>query len=171
MTRFQKIAAGLGAVLAVGALGFFGFAPGYVESTRNVTSSDGPWTFSDEVHARHGSLLVVDMHTDSLLWDRRLDKRVSRAHVDLPRLREGGVDLQAFTVVTKSPKNLNFDMNSGDTDNITLLMFGQLRPPATWFSIEARAHHQAKMLTRLEGDDFRVIRTRSDLQRFLAQAQ
>ena len=41
------------------------------------------------------------MHADSLLWGRDLRERHSRGHVDIPRLLDGGVDLQVFSVVTK----------------------------------------------------------------------
>ena len=50
---------------------------------------------------------AVDLHADALLWGRDLLERGTRGHVDLPRLREGNVALQAFTVVTKTPHGLN----------------------------------------------------------------
>ena len=42
-------------------------------------------------------LLVADLHADTLLWDRDLLARGSTGHVDVPRLKAGGVGLQAFT--------------------------------------------------------------------------
>ena len=51
--------------------------------------------------ALHKSLFVVDMHADTLMWPHRdILVRNSHGHVDLPRLQEGNVALQAFTIVT-----------------------------------------------------------------------
>jgi membrane dipeptidase len=48
------------------------------------------------------SAVVVDLHCDTILdlhaGDRRLDQRSSKGHIDLPRLREGGVGVQVFAV-------------------------------------------------------------------------
>ncbi|MDR7485417.1 MAG: dipeptidase [Armatimonadota bacterium] len=48
------------------------------------------------------SALVVDLHCDTLLdvhaGKRRLGERSAKGHVDLPRLRDGGVDVQVFAV-------------------------------------------------------------------------
>lgn len=50
----------------------------------------------------HMSAQVVDLHCDTLLeieaGKRRLDQRSSQGHIDLPRLREGGVAAQVFAV-------------------------------------------------------------------------
>jgi membrane dipeptidase len=51
--------------------------------------------------ALHQQALVVDMHTDVLLQVLRgvdISKRLDHGHVDLVRLREGGVDVQFFAV-------------------------------------------------------------------------
>lgn len=171
MSRAKQVGMGLGLVLGVVAVGFFGFAPAIVESSRNVTWTEGPWPVSAEARAAHDALTVVDLHTDSLLWDRDLSVRASRGHVDLPRLREANVAIQAFTVVTKTPKGQNYDHNGAETDNIQLLMFGQLRPPKTWFSLEERAHAQARALHALEGPDFQVITDRAQMENLLRDRQ
>jgi membrane dipeptidase len=44
---------------------------------------------------------LADGHADSLLWNRDLTVRHRRGHVDFPRLREAGVRIQCFTVVTR----------------------------------------------------------------------
>lgn len=44
---------------------------------------------------------LADGHADSLLWNRDLTVRQRRGHLDFPRLREAGVRLQCFTVVTR----------------------------------------------------------------------
>lgn len=44
---------------------------------------------------------MADAHADSLMWNRDLNVASDRGHVDFPRLREAGVKLQCFTVVTR----------------------------------------------------------------------
>jgi membrane dipeptidase len=44
---------------------------------------------------------LADGHADSLLWNRDLTVRQRRGHLDFPRLREAGVRIQCFTVVTR----------------------------------------------------------------------
>ena len=51
---------------------------------------------SERARALHETLLVADLHADSLLWGRDLLVRGDRGHVDVPRLIEGNVALQVF---------------------------------------------------------------------------
>ncbi len=44
---------------------------------------------------------LADGHADSLMWNRDLTARQRRGQVDFPRLREAGVGIQCFTVVTR----------------------------------------------------------------------
>jgi membrane dipeptidase len=46
-------------------------------------------------------LSLADGHADSLMWNRDLTVRQRRGHLDFPRLREAGVRIQGFTVVTR----------------------------------------------------------------------
>jgi microsomal dipeptidase-like Zn-dependent dipeptidase len=66
--------------------------------------------------------------------------------VDLPRLQEGKVALQVFSVVTKTPRDMNYDKNTGETDNIALLALAQRWPGETRTSLRARATYQAERL-------------------------
>jgi len=45
--------------------------------------------------------LYADSHADSLMWNRDLNQRSTAGHVDFPRLAEGGVRIQCFTIVTR----------------------------------------------------------------------
>ncbi len=158
-----------GAVVAMLFLGF-GIAPGLVGRQMNRTLSDSSTTLSAEVRRIHERLVVADLHSDALLWDRNLLERGPWGHVDLPRLIEGRVAVQAFTVVTKTPRGMNIESNRDDTDNITLLSVLQLWPPRTWRSLTERALHQADKLHRLAADSrgrLAVTRTREDLEGFL----
>lgn len=51
--------------------------------------------------ALHRRVAVADGHADSLMWNRDLTQASDVGHVDFPRLREGGVKIQCFTIVTR----------------------------------------------------------------------
>lgn len=166
----KKILIGLGLLLVVAAIGFFGFVPGIAENSMN-RSTGANWPVEPPAQALHSRLTVIDLHADTLMWQRDLLERADRGHVDLPRLETGNVALQVFSSVTKTPKNQNYDSNSGDTDNITLLTIGQLQPPRTWTSLLERSLWHAQKLhdaqSRAEGR-LRIIKTPADLSRLLA---
>ena len=132
------------ALVGIAAVGFFGFAPGYVEGSMNAVDGKPLIEVSDEAKALHKTLNVVDLHSDTLMWDRDLNDRASRGHMDLPRLQDGNVALQLFSSVSKTPKGQNYDGNGADTDNITLLTIAQLQPVGTWSSLTARSVYHAK---------------------------
>lgn len=127
---------------------------------------------SGQAQQLHAKLLVADLHADSLLFGRDLSRRSTIGHIDLPRLREGNVALQMFTVVTKVPKGLNFARNRGDSDQITLMAVAGLWPPSTYRSLEQRALYQAHRLQKLadrSNGHFVIIRDRADLNAFVQQ--
>ncbi len=70
----------------------------------------------------HASTLVVDLHADSLLFGRDLLERSRRGQVDLPRLREGGVGLQFFTIVTRVPMSRDINRTSADAPDVVSLL-------------------------------------------------
>lgn len=126
---------------------------------------------SDQARQLHKNIFIADMHADSLLWKRNLALRSKRGHVDIPRLQEGNVALQMFTIVTQSPKNLNIEANLANSDNITLLAISQLWPMKTWSSLFERALYQSQKLHDLEletGGSFTVVTSRSELLDFMA---
>jgi membrane dipeptidase len=49
----------------------------------------------------HRRWIIADAHADSLMWNRDLAGFSEKGHVDFPRLREAGVKLQCFTIVTR----------------------------------------------------------------------
>src|SRR5687768_13437881 len=108
-------------LLALGVLGFFFVAPALVERRINGVRRKAPFQASERARELHKTLLVADLHADSLLWDRDLLERGTRGHVDIPRLVEGRVALQAFTVVTKVPYGDNYESNEATSDKITPL--------------------------------------------------
>lgn len=54
-----------------------------------------------DIAALHRRIPIADGHADSLMWNRDLTCASARGHVDFPRLREAGVKVQCFTVVTR----------------------------------------------------------------------
>ncbi|MCA9814253.1 MAG: dipeptidase [Candidatus Obscuribacterales bacterium] len=120
--------------------------------------------------ALHKKLTIVDLHADSLLWNRDLLVRNDRGHVDVPRLIEGNVAVQVFTIVTKVPEGMNIKSNTADSDKITALAIGQGWPPATYNSLVGRTLYQADKLQRVadaSSGKLTVIRSVQDLDKYL----
>jgi microsomal dipeptidase-like Zn-dependent dipeptidase len=134
------------------------------EARRNPVVLAGPHRVLERAAQLHHDAFVADLHADSLLWGRDLSVRGDRGHVDVPRLREAGVDLQVFGVVTQVPKGLNFESNPSDTDQLPLLFASTWRGPASWFDPRARALAQASELESLSRrTNLRLVRTGADL--------
>ncbi|MEM9141997.1 MAG: dipeptidase [Bacteroidota bacterium] len=151
----KKLRYVLGSLLIVYLLSIF-IAPMLLEKETNPVEYTQVVQVSPETKKLYDSLdFIADLHCDALLWDRDLTRRVDFAHFDFPRMQEARMALQAFTIVTKSPKGQNFHQNSGDTfDMITLLNFLQGRGPGTWFSLYNRAEFQARRLVEY-GDQYK----------------
>ncbi|WP_010544257.1 dipeptidase [Sphingomonas elodea] len=167
----RPILIGLGVVLLLAAIGFFGIAPGLVEAGMNRVVPAPLPQVTPATRVLHASLQIADMHADTLLWRRSLLDRSARGQVDLPRLEAGNVALQIFSSVTKTPRHRNYDANGADSDNITLLAIAQAQPPRTWGSLLQRSLWHAEKLARAaagSGDRLRVIRTPDELDRLLA---
>ena len=161
-------------LIAAAAVGFFGFLPSYVEGSMNQIDGKALIAVSDEAKALHKTLNIVDLHSDTLMWNRDLNDRVSRGHMDLPRLQDGNVALQLFSSVTKTPKNQNYDGNGADSDNITLLTFAQLQPVETWHSLVERSlYHAAKRGDAVAGSNgaLAAVDSAADLDRLRAARQ
>lgn len=172
MSRTRKFLLGLGGVILVAILGFFTLGPGMVERDMNQVDGQELIPVSDEAKALHETLTIVDLHSDTLLWKRNLLERADRGHMDLPRMEEGNVALQVFSSVTKTPKGQNYDANSAETDNITLLAFAQLQPVRTWTSLLERSLWHAEKLERAmnaSGNRLVPIRRAKDVDGLLAR--
>lgn len=142
----KKLLVGVAAVLALALVSFYTVAPVVADMRMNTVVSTAIPAVSPQGSALHRRIFIADLHADELLWGRDLLTRVERGHVDLPRLQEAKVALQVFSVVTKTPRGMNYDQNSGATDNITLLSMAQRWPSATRSSLRARAVYQAEKL-------------------------
>jgi len=166
MRRFVRILL----IIAIALLGVFIFAPPLVENKENVVLLKPPYHASQAARDLHKTLLIADLHADSLLWKRDLLQHGNRGEVDVPRLIEGNVALQAFTVVTKTPFGLNIERNDDKSDMITLLAIVSLWPPKTWFSLKERALYEAEKLqafSEKSNSKFILIKNRTDLTEYL----
>ncbi|GAA0478547.1 membrane dipeptidase [Parasphingorhabdus litoris] len=176
----KKFLVALLTIIIVLAIGFFTFAPSIFEKQTNRVVADAlPQMNHDssaietqinktdnkalpiirpEAQKLHDSLMIVDLHADTLLWKRRITDAVDYGHVDLKRMQKGNVGLQIFSSVTKTPKDQNYDRNSADTDNITLLAVAQLQPIRTWFSLlERQLYHAQKLDETVTASDGAMV--------------
>lgn len=139
-------------LLIVAAAAFFILAPAIFEKQTNMIDGEPLPEITAEAQKLHDSLMIVDLHSDTLLWKRKITDSVDYGHVDLARMQDGNVGLQIFSSVTKTPKGQNYDSNSAETDNITTLAIAQLQPTRTWFSIFERGLWHAEKLRNAVSD-------------------
>ncbi|MGA2359207.1 MAG: dipeptidase [Terriglobales bacterium] len=144
--------------------------PRLVDENQNKLVKKPPYTASERALNLHKELTIADLHADSLLWGRDLLERSTDGQVDIPRLAEGNVALQVFSLPTKSPHGLNIESNDDKSDDIFWLAIVDRWPPATWNSLTQRALYQARRLHRFargsEGG-FVVIESSADLSSYL----
>ncbi len=145
------------------------FAASRVDRSFNAVTQE-PATVSERAAALHRELLTADLHADSLLWNRPIEGPNDAGHVDLARMRAGNHALQAFTIVSKVPADINIDSTGDQGDLISVLAMAQGWPTPTWSSLVSRTLYQAgKLQAAADASDgkFVIIRTRADLAAFL----
>jgi microsomal dipeptidase-like Zn-dependent dipeptidase len=165
----RKLAIGIAVLVLMVAVAFF-TVPTIVDGRMNTVTHPGPYTASAQAIANHQTLFVADLHDDALLWNRDLLQRYDRGHSDLPRLLDGQVALQVFATVTKTPKGMNYERNSADTDNITMLAMAQRWPVATWTSLLQRALYQSDKLHKAVQDSqgrLVLVKNQQDMAAFV----
>lgn len=141
-----------------------------MDENQNKLLKKPPYPASGRSLDLHKQLTVADLHADSLLWGRDLLERGTDGHVDIPRLADGNVALQVFSLPTKSPHGLNIESNDDKSDDIRLLAIVERWPPATWNSLTERALYQARRLqqfARASQGGFVLIESSSDLHNYL----
>lgn len=137
----------------------------------NGTRLDPPYEIGGEAERIHRDLFIADLHADTLLWNRSLLERGSRGHVDIPRLREGNVGLQVFTVVTRVPLFLSLNNNRAHPDAIRILTWFQGLPDEDRRPLINRALYQGRILKEsAEASDgaLKLILDRNDLEELTA---
>jgi microsomal dipeptidase-like Zn-dependent dipeptidase len=146
-------------------------ATSIIEGKYNRVRNQPPYSIPVTTADLQQKIFVADLHADSLLWGRNLLSRSMIGHVDIPRLQQANVSLQAFTVVTTIPRNLNIERNRGSSDMVRYLAMAEGWPTRTWNSPKERALYQASRLRKFESESagkLVILRTRSDLQHFVA---
>ena len=148
------------------------FVPKIIDKQHNQIRTNGPYFVSKESQELYNNLsFIADMHCDALLWKRDLLKDNDFGQVDIPKMIKANIGLQAFTIVTKSPKNQNYDNNTGDTDNISSLYLVQGRPTS---SLTKRAILQCEELygfAEKSDGKFRVIVSSEELGNFISDRE
>ena len=94
----RKFALGLLALLILGAGVFFLFAPRWAEESMNQIDGEPLIAVSDEARAVHKTLTIVDLHSDTLLWDRDLTDRALSVDPWFLALRDAQVVRHAVTL-------------------------------------------------------------------------
>ena len=144
--------------------------PRLVDEQQNKLVKKPPYTASKLALNLHQELTIVDLHADSLLWGRDLLERSTDGQVDIPRLADGNVALQVFSLPTRTPRGLNIESNDDKSDSIFWLAIVDRWPPATWNSLTERALYQARRLhqfARGSQGGFMVIESSADLSSYL----
>lgn len=152
------------------AVAFFLTIPRLVDEEENRLLKKPPYTASERALNLHKDLTIADLHADSLLWGRDLLQRSTYGQVDIPRLADGNVALQVFSLPTKSPRGLNIESNEDKNDQIYWLAIVGRWPLATWNSVTQRALYQARRLHQMASGSrggFVVIESSADLSSYL----
>lgn len=160
----------LGALLMLARL----VGPSILERSQNHTLQAGPYHISAQAEALHRTLLVADLHADSLLWGRNLLAPSNAGHIDLPRLVQGNGGIQAFTVFSTIPRHLNIERNEDTSDLVPYIGMLQGWPLKTLWSPKQVALYQASRLQKFvdqSNGGLMLLRRRGDLATFLKQRQ
>jgi len=161
-------------IFAVSLSGLFALAPEVVDKALNsLEPNQVLQPVSQAAEELHKTLWVADMHADSLLWPARDLNQLTHGHVDIPKLLEGNVALQAFTIVTSSPLFLNFESNPHPTtmtDSITLKTAIEMWGLESVSSLAARTLFQVNLFNEIvEESNGRLfpIKWKEDLKHYL----
>lgn len=150
MRIIATVLIGLCGLLLVGALALWAFGAELYDRAMNRVAPDPTAPVPTQAErALHRSMFITDLHADTLKWDRDMLERATWGHLDLPRLVDGNVALQVFTVVTRSaiPRPAPNDpdrhcVSAGGPNMAAVLAAFQGRPV---FSQRDRALYQARL--------------------------
>ncbi|MEK6774036.1 MAG: membrane dipeptidase [Bdellovibrionota bacterium] len=119
--------------------------------------------------AFHKDLFIADLHADTLLWNRSIAERSRSGHVDIPRLIEGNIALQGFSIVTQAPRNISIEKNANTSDSIFWLAVFTGYPVKSFTHLSERALFQINKLRQAahERDDFFIITNHQELEEYL----
>ncbi len=154
----------VGIVVVSAGIFFSGALAGVTQSNINDVEPDEPLpAISPEIRAAFQTMFVADLHADTLLWRKVVLNRTDRGHVDLPRMAEGNMALQVFTMVSRTPMFSRGPCLDGDRfDILNVLNMGQRRPISAWFDPVGRVRFQIDLFHTWEADS--VERAEEDLE-------
>lgn len=167
----RKLILAVAVIFLAAILVFFFLVPQMVGRSMNGVTGSQSIEVSDAARKLHSSLIVIDLHADSLLWNRDLLERGSWGHVDVPRLIEGNVAIQAFTIVTQTPRSMNIEHNDASSDNITVLAIAERWPVTSWYSLAERTLYQAKRLhetAERSNGKLAILKSAADVDRYIS---
>ncbi|MGA9526632.1 MAG: dipeptidase [Terriglobales bacterium] len=155
---------------------FFSKGPRLIDERENKVVTKPPYgrLVSDRARELHEDLTIIDLHADSLLWGRDLLERSRYGQVDIPRLVDGNVALQVFSMPTKTPRGLNLTRNDDKSDEIFWLAVMERWPLKSWKSLTERAVYEASRLHDMaiaSRGGFALIESAGDLTNYLARRQ
>ena len=136
----------------------------------NRTRLHKPYRVSPETEQLHKTLTIADLHCDAILSNRDLLRRGRHGHVDIPRMQEGNVALQFFSIPTVAPVRVGIPWIPLDTDAMTPLLAAERWPKEALKSTRERVLYGTSILHNVEARSdgmFRIIRTVADLNTFL----
>jgi len=170
MTVARRLLVAGAIVVPLVAVVFFFVVASVVGDRMNRVDTAGAIAVSARAMALHQTLRVADLHDDLLVWDRDPLPPGSSGHTDITRLVEGNVAVEIFSTVTKTPRGQNYERNSANGDNITLLAVASRWPSRTWRSRMQRALYQAAKLQHAAGISegrLMLVGTRAELRKAL----
>ena len=134
-----------------------------VDRTLHTVSTPGPHRVSTAARDLHGRVPIVDLLVGTVLFRRTFVERSAVGHVDLPRLRQGGVNLVGLSIATRFPDRRG---------TLSAAQFLSLGVPARLLGSDLRL--VSFFVQRIDawaassGGRFRVVRCTADLDAVLA---
>ena len=170
MKKLLVVVVVLGCLLMLGRV----IGPSILERSENHTLQAGPYHVSAEAAALQRTLLVADLHADTLMWGRNILEPSKAGLIDLPRLVEGNVGIQVFTVFSTIPRHLNIDRNEDTSDLIPYIGMLQGWPLKAIGSPKEVALYEAGRMQKFvdkSNGGLMLLRSRGDLANFLKQRE
>jgi membrane dipeptidase len=118
----------------------------------------------------HSKLRVADLHTDTMIWRKDLNRRSRLGHFDFPRMCDGNGALQLFLSVTEIPRRTEGDNIDDYSDRLTLLGIVDQWPIGAVLDQTQRALYYGNKLREFcakSKGGVRFIETASQLHRLL----
>ncbi|MCP4457271.1 MAG: peptidase M19 [Cytophagales bacterium] len=165
----KKISITLLSIIVLAIIIFFTFAGGIADKKMNKVVPLEGFAVSDKAKSIHENLKVADLHCDLTLWDRNILEEHDHGQVDIPRLVKGNFALQVFNAVIQTPRGMNYQSNTDETDNVTLLAMTNRWPIKSWSSLCERAIHQSNIVKEAAevSPNLSLVQNQSELQAVL----